>query len=332
MRAFCPSCATVRDVHLDSREESYEVRGELIPGTHSFYVCETCGSEFSSAEQAQRSLSQVREAFRSRHGLVTPDEIRSIRARYGAGQKPFGLILGLGETTINSYEKGELPTTANSNLIRTASDPTVFARLYEAARNLVGPTQQKRIEEKLDAFSHYSVEQFYEIDLREEPSEYTGFRPPDSERILLLFHAILGTLGEPTHKTKLLKLAYLCDTEHFRRHTLSITGWLYARLPYGPVPQDYKQLLAMAERNGLLETDDLDDGQTLLLAANKERDNELESEFSTSEKATIEAVLKKWGSWTAGQLSDFTHKLKAWTETPNAQKISYATVLEEDRK
>jgi hypothetical protein len=39
--------------------------------------------------------------------------------RYGAGQKPFGILLGLGESIINTYEQGNVPRVANSPALLT---------------------------------------------------------------------------------------------------------------------------------------------------------------------------------------------------------------------
>ena len=93
------------------------------------------------------------------HTLVTPNEIRAIRRRYGAGQKPFGLILGLGEGTIATYERGELPTSAHSSFIRLMADKRTFRSLYVERRELIGPTQQRRIDRHLRVQERgYSVE------------------------------------------------------------------------------------------------------------------------------------------------------------------------------
>ena len=95
-------------------------------------MCTVCGTEIST------------------RSLVTPDEIRAIRGIYGAGQKPFGLILGLGEGTIATYERGELPTTAHSSLIRLMANKQNFSALYAERRELIGPTQQRRIDRHLN--------------------------------------------------------------------------------------------------------------------------------------------------------------------------------------
>ena len=187
-RILCPDCGQLQPAQLDSREETYTYRGENIATRHEFFVCAVCGAEISTAEQADKSFESVRECYRSTHNLVTANEIRAIRGKYGAGQKPFGLILGLGEGTIAKYERGELPTTAHSTLIRLMANDQDFHALYSERRTLIGRTQQRRIEEHLQARRpSYSVD-IDTLITREAPDEYTGFRKP----------------------------AFLCDYEFFR--------------------------------------------------------------------------------------------------------------------
>lgn len=83
------------------------------------------------------------------HSVPAPLDIMKLRRKYGASQKAFGIILGFGELTINSYEQGAAPADANVNLLRLVEDPQTFLRLFEARKDRIGPTQRKRIEAAL---------------------------------------------------------------------------------------------------------------------------------------------------------------------------------------
>ncbi len=329
MKQFCPHCGDVRDVRLETEEETYPFRGESITVSSRSFRCSVCDGDFSTAEQADHTLQAVREEYRRLHNLVTPEEIVSIRKQYGAGQKPFGRILGLGEATINSYEQGEVPTTANSNLIRQAADPGVFARMYGERRDQIGPTQQKRIDAALAQRPSYVISFSGSISVHEEPDEYTGFRPQDRRRLEALFRAILARLGGPVYKTKLLKLAFLADHEHFRANTVSITGWPYARLDHGPVPQDYKELLVAAEEDGFIVSQDHDDGTTTFSSGDGMAAGGEQSMFSEDETASIDRVCDRWGPLGATELCRYTHTLAAWQNTSHAEEISYVHAVED---
>ena len=332
MRILCPHCGTVRNAKTISRIETYTYKGESITLSHESSVCTVCEAEVAKAQQAEDNLIAVREAYRSRHDLISPDEIRRIRERYGAGQKPFGVILGLGKSTIANYERGELPTAANSNLIRLMEDPHAFRTLFEERRELIGPTQQKRVAARIGETTEYPLMPFGELAVRETADEYTGFRRPDQNRVEALLRMIVSSLvgspNETVFKMKLLKLCFLADIEHFRRHTVSITGWPYARLPHGPVLQEYKLILDVAEQHGVIQTEDFDDGTTVVRLGNRKQGNNQQTVFTEDELATINDVLKRWGNASATALSDYTHKLPAYNRTAHAREISYVLALE----
>ncbi|MFA7566606.1 MAG: type II TA system antitoxin MqsA family protein [Alkalispirochaeta sp.] len=330
MTILCPNCGTVQNANTTVREETYTYKGEPVTLQHELSVCAVCGTEVATAQQAEESLIAVREVYRNRHGLISPDEIRSIRQRYGAGQKPFGIILGLGESTIANYERGELPTAANSNLIRLMDDPNVFRALFDERHDLIGPTQRKRIEPRLNGDVDSKITIYGGLVTRETADEYTGFRQPDEYRVEAILGFIVDSLDESVYKTKLLKLCFLIDFEHFRRHTVSITGWPYARLPHGPVLQEYKSILETAEQNGVIQTEDFDDGKTVVRIGDRGRSVYERSEFTEDEQTTIRDVLRRWGSKSAKELSQYTHKLSAWNHTDHAQEISYLSALDDE--
>ncbi|MFA6008116.1 MAG: hypothetical protein WC784_05785 [Candidatus Shapirobacteria bacterium] len=77
----------------------------------------------------------------------SPAELVALRARYNASQKAFGAILGFGELTMNSYEKGNMPNPTNRLVLRLAKDPYIFKAMYRLNSDKIGALQRKRIEE-----------------------------------------------------------------------------------------------------------------------------------------------------------------------------------------
>ena len=86
---------------------------------------------------------------------VSPEKIIAIRESYNASQKAFGLILGMGELTINSYEQGKsIPMSSNRLLLHLSENPLIFFEMYERNKNKIGAIQRERIESS-QAFKKY---------------------------------------------------------------------------------------------------------------------------------------------------------------------------------
>ncbi|MEI6386452.1 MAG: type II TA system antitoxin MqsA family protein, partial [Spirochaetota bacterium] len=257
---YCPSCGQVTPVEPTSKTEEIVVRGDNIEVLVEGQRCTICGENFSDANEMDRTLTRAYEAYRKRHSLPAPSDIRELRERYGASQKAFGLILGFGELTINSYEQGALPADANVNLLRLVENPLDFKRLFAARKELIGPTQRKRIESAIAKFdemvpvSAFAKERSpaYSASSSNESSIYTGYMEPDKDRLFALIRAVLKAVGRPLYKTQILKLLFYCDFSHFRKSTVSISGWPYAAIDFGPVPDDFQLLLPEATSLGLV--------------------------------------------------------------------------------
>jgi putative zinc finger/helix-turn-helix YgiT family protein len=162
---MCFTCETERDVELVERKETVTIKGKEVDFTAVSYRCTVCGDEFETPEQLDANLEAAREAYAQRYESFSPDALVALRNSYNASQKAFGLLLGFGELTMNSYEKGSTPTSTNRLLLNLAGDTYCFRRMYELNKIRIGDTQRKRIEssagfretqhwERMDAVYH----------------------------------------------------------------------------------------------------------------------------------------------------------------------------------
>jgi putative zinc finger/helix-turn-helix YgiT family protein len=164
-KRICFSCEQERDVALVERKETVTIKGKDVEFVAVAYRCSVCGDEFETPEQLDSNLEAAREAYARLYETLTPESLVALRASYNASQKAFGLLLGFGELTMNSYEKGSAPTSTNRLLLNLASDPYCFRKMYELNKTRIGETQRKRIEassgflsaqhwERMDAVYH----------------------------------------------------------------------------------------------------------------------------------------------------------------------------------
>ncbi len=143
----CPHCELVRDVESIQRVEHVTIKGRDVEFQAHFYRCTTCGELFETPAQLDANLNAAREAYARLYEAPSPEQLVALRSRYGASQKAFGLILGFGELTMNTYEQGAAPDSANRLLIKLADNPVIFKAMYAVNSARIGALQRRRIEE-----------------------------------------------------------------------------------------------------------------------------------------------------------------------------------------
>ncbi len=155
IKLSCPYCEAIHEVRKIKRAENIVFKGKNISYKAVHYECNNCHEIFDSAQLMDENLLAVREAYELLEESVSPAKIIAIRESYNASQKAFGLILGMGELTINSYEQGKsIPMSSNRLLLHLSENPLIFFEMYERNKNKIGLIQRERIESS-EAFKTY---------------------------------------------------------------------------------------------------------------------------------------------------------------------------------
>ncbi len=141
-----------------------------------------------------------------------------------------------------------------------------------------------------------------------------------------LAHAILRFVTDSEirdlGKTKLMKLLYFADFDHFERYDSPITGARYVRLDHGPVPND----AGIVMRN-MLQTGELTESKVaaggfdrFAYAASRTFDPSL---FSPEELETLKSVAERFKAFTTKQIEMATHGEAPWLAVKPYQIIPY---------
>lgn len=331
-KMVCPHCEALRNVRVVHRQEEIRVRKDAVTIQAEFYVCETCGGEFETSEQMEANLEAARNQYRTLHSIVSPREILALRERYDVSQKSFAKLLDIGDLTINGYEQGVLPSGAHNSLMKLATEPENFMRLYAQNKDKLSPRQRAKVDRRLRE-EEIRLEAYRDIhDDKDDASIvaetdliYHGRPCQDYSRILDVIQLLISYSQAALYKMAVLKLLFYIDFCYYRRSGQSVTGWSYARLPHGPVPDDYKDILHRGEKCGRfsLEPDDEERGEYMLLPDDFDIDR-AEGDFSPSEIQIIKEVVAKLARKSASTLRSLTHEEEAWIQTPHAKRIPYS--------
>ena len=111
----------------ETRTANY--RGESFTYTAHYYLCEDSGQRFTTTESDTEDMKQIHDQYRHRHGIPTPEEIKSIRKKYKVSAAKMSRILGLGANQYRLYETGEMPSLSNARLILLMADEQNFQKL-----------------------------------------------------------------------------------------------------------------------------------------------------------------------------------------------------------
>jgi len=80
----------------------------------------------------------VKDAYRIEVGLLTSNEIKSIREKYKISQKEFSEVLNWGKATITRYENHQVQDRAHDDILRKIdSDPKWFLEMLKRAKDRI---------------------------------------------------------------------------------------------------------------------------------------------------------------------------------------------------
>jgi hypothetical protein len=116
--------------------------------------------------------------------------------------------------------------------------------------------------------------------------------PP--ERLILYVTQRITDEDAVPSRTRLLKIIYLIDTEYFRRHRKTLTGWKWIFYYYGPYVMDFPKLLERLDIAGLDETVDHTATGKKFYKYQIQDMQSIEDLVAFSEQTRIDGIIKRW--------------------------------------
>ncbi len=321
--AFCINCRSSVAATIEARRETFPVRGEDIEVETQVAVCPECGEDLSIEELDILALEKAFTEYRRRHGLLSPEEIRQIREKYGLSQRAFALVLGWGEITVHRYEIGSLQDPAHDTQLRMAADPSNMALLLSTNGSRLTARQRARLESALagqeNAVATALGRRCWSFMTR-AADEYSGFRVFDEDKFAEMVMHFAGSSG--AFRTKLNKLLFYADFLNFKQSAVSISGAPYLAFQRGPVPQHYDWMTEDLEQRGEIQTTEWASGEKSgeIITALRPADM---SVFSEAERRVLEFVSTHFARATSTELMELSHAEAAYTETALRETISY---------
>lgn len=112
----CPECGTPMTDKQASLK--FPVNGEeiTVPGSPHL-SCPKCREVVLRFDDARRLRQRALEIYRQKYGLLSADDIRSVRERFGLTQAELARLLRLGANTISRWEAARNVQTASMDIL-----------------------------------------------------------------------------------------------------------------------------------------------------------------------------------------------------------------------
>lgn len=125
----CYLCESEAHVVREPREVSTATRKIVIED--EFYRCTECGETYYTGDMADASFRRAAEALRAADGLMQPEDIAEIRARYGWSPTDLERVLEARSGAVVRWERGTVAQDKMADiLLRTLRDhPDIAAEM-----------------------------------------------------------------------------------------------------------------------------------------------------------------------------------------------------------
>lgn len=326
MKKYCDECGKDVETKIIKKDEVYNVCGESFKVEAQVLVCAECGEELYSEELDNATLNNVYNAYRRRHKLLFPQEIKKIREQYGLSQRSFAKLLNWGDKTIFRYENGSIQDKAHNSILLFLKNPENMKAYLNENEILLGEKQKNKLIKIVDqliknneyqANSHI-VNSFFTID----PCEENGFKKFDYEKFcaMVLFFAYKN---DELLKTKLMKLLNYSDMLFYKENGISISGLKYVHFQYGPVPENFDILMGEITSNHVAHIEVFYENGYEKHQVIPDQE-EFKSVLSESEIAVLNRVYEKFKDFGSVDISNYSHKEKGYRSTKQGEIISYS--------
>ena len=314
----CDNCGST-DTYVKNHEHIYQIKGKEIKFNSDRRFCSKCNNLVYDEKLDNIASEKGIEIYNKLYG-VTKEEIIALRKKYNLSQELFAKIIGCAKKTLISYEKGKsIPNDSYLIILRSLlSKPETIKTIIDANKEQFTEKEFNKINEKIATFLPNNTKQLI-FDSEYIPNEYNGYSKLSKEKI---YNMILYFANQTVLKTKLLKEMFYTDFLYYKNTCKSITGLEYAKLQFGPVPDQFESILNECSKENLIEykIEYNNQYESHNISANKEFDPSI---FDEEELKILKQVKEKFKKFGSKDIVDFSHKEKAFMSPEFFDKISY---------
>lgn len=325
-KKLCSCCMEEHEVQTVIVMDSNIFKGVPVEYKAEYYYCDQADEYYADEQQISKNDIAMKNAYREKEGLLTSEQITSIRAKYGISQSDLCLLLGWGGKTITRYESHQVQDVAHDTILRKLdSDPEWFLQLLNTEKEAISSASYEKyveagtvlFEQEHDLYLKSAIMSKYARYLHSR--EATGGKELSLDVVVNMIQYIANSsLVTNLYLVKMMKLLWYADALSFKRYEHSISGLVYRALPMGAVPVAYETIIDLS--NIHFEEIEIGEGTGYRFLPTK---NTAYDYLTTEDKEVLDAVLKRFGKATKKEIVETMHKEDAYTETAPSDIIQF---------
>lgn len=314
----CDICNS-EETYIKEHEHNFNIKGKNISFVSNRRFCKNCNNLVYDSELDNQASEIAISEYNKNYG-ITKEKIIALRTKYNLSQELFSKIIGCAKKTLISYEKGKsIPNDSYLIILKSLmAKPETIRTIIDANKEQFTSKELDKINKKMDAVISNNTKQLI-YNEESNPNEFNGYSILSKEKI---YNMILYFSEGTVLKTKLLKEMFYTDFLYYKNNCKSITGLEYAKLPFGPVPDQFESILKECLKYNMIDYEIDFDNQFEFhnISSNKKYDKNV---FTKDELEILEKVKTKFLSYGSKEIVEFSHKEKAFINTKFGDKISY---------
>lgn len=141
---LCPVCG-MGHLHRRTEVETFEYKGAQLESKDYFDVCDACGTEQASEIQMRDSVRSMQRARKRHDGLLSGEEIKTIRKGLGLTQEKAQELFGTGPVSFSKYEHDDvLHSKLLDRTLRLMSKDATYLEAYAKEAGVALPYRKVR--------------------------------------------------------------------------------------------------------------------------------------------------------------------------------------------
>ena len=329
----CPICNKIHLVEKRKRINKTKIKDEIIEYEEVYLLCPETNeeeNEYANAELMDTNLLNARDAYRKQKNLLTSQEIKTIRIKYGITQLEMAQLLGLGEVTITRYETKQIQDEAHNKIMKLIDENALMALDYleknkenfknkERYETIENNIKRVILKETLNYLNKQEIEAKY-VDYSKETIE-NGNKILDINKIETITNYIAQNYPN-LYKVKLMKLLWYIDCISYKEDNKSLTGLVYTHQKMGALPIAYDEILKLPSikvQEEIIEKEDY-----FMCYHISSNDNYRGKKLNSKEKNICDRVINKFKNFNTKDLVDYMHKEKAYVDTNSNDVIDFS--------